>query len=217
MSFKQNFTKNFNFLLEKNNVSKTFLAKNIGVSQQAISKISAGESFPSIEKLIAIADYFNTSLDILMGRKILYREPEGFLPYLFKSKDRILEGTFHYVFGIIPDKDNYRFLLIEDKEGSFIYEAANLKSLHLDEFNAFIDFLNSSLNLNYVPLPHNGIDIVVKVKNEYFELYCEYPSAIGIELLSATYPDRYIEYWLSLPLATKVTILQSSLEIKKEV
>lgn len=51
-----------------NNVMAKDLATCIGVSKQAISQYEKEQSTPSAEILIAIADYFNVSLDYLTGR-----------------------------------------------------------------------------------------------------------------------------------------------------
>lgn len=49
-------------------LSQTALAEEIGISQRAISYYESGKDTPSLEILIRIADYFNVSLDYLVGR-----------------------------------------------------------------------------------------------------------------------------------------------------
>lgn len=53
-------------LRRKNGLSQEQLAERIGVSRQAISKWEGGLSVPESEKLIAISEYFNVTLDYLL-------------------------------------------------------------------------------------------------------------------------------------------------------
>ena len=53
-------------LRRKSGLSQEQLAEIIGVSRQAISKWEGGLSVPESEKLIAISEYFNVTLDYLL-------------------------------------------------------------------------------------------------------------------------------------------------------
>lgn len=53
-------------LRKKNGLSQEQLAEQLGVSRQAISKWESGQSVPENEKMIAISNYFQVSLDYLM-------------------------------------------------------------------------------------------------------------------------------------------------------
>ena len=53
-------------LRRKSGLSQEQLAEKIGVSRQAISKWEGGLSVPESEKLIAISEYFNVTLDYLL-------------------------------------------------------------------------------------------------------------------------------------------------------
>ena len=55
-------------LRTENNISTIKLANEIGVSKQAISQFEKGSNYPHVNTLIALADYFNVSLDYLVGR-----------------------------------------------------------------------------------------------------------------------------------------------------
>ena len=44
------------------------LAKNLGVTDRAIRMYEAGRSVPSLTFAIALADFFDVSLDYLVGR-----------------------------------------------------------------------------------------------------------------------------------------------------
>ena len=58
-------------LRKKSGLSQERLAEKLGVSRQAISKWESGQSVPETDKLIAISDYFNVSLDYLMKQDSL--------------------------------------------------------------------------------------------------------------------------------------------------
>lgn len=55
-------------LIEENNISKNQLSEEIGVSRQAISQYCDGSTIPNADKLLKIAEFFNVSLDYLVGR-----------------------------------------------------------------------------------------------------------------------------------------------------
>ena len=49
-------------------VSQAGLAKEIGLGRSAVSLMEIGERAASVEALCLLADYFNVSLDYLVGR-----------------------------------------------------------------------------------------------------------------------------------------------------
>lgn len=57
-------------LCEKNNIKPNPLAEKIGVSSGVITKWKNG-SIPNVEALLKISDYFNVSIDYLLGRSKL--------------------------------------------------------------------------------------------------------------------------------------------------
>ncbi len=61
-------------LRKENNVTQEVLATAIGVSPQAISRWEAGGSYPDIELLPSLADFFSVSTDCLLGYKMSERE-----------------------------------------------------------------------------------------------------------------------------------------------
>lgn len=58
---------NLKTLRTKFNLSQQQLADIIGVSQQSINKYENHNTEPDIETLKTLADYFNTSIDYLVG------------------------------------------------------------------------------------------------------------------------------------------------------
>lgn len=52
-----------------NMISRNELAKRINVTERAIQYYENGERMPKANVLVAIADYFNVSVDWLLGRE----------------------------------------------------------------------------------------------------------------------------------------------------
>ena len=55
-------------LRTRHGVSQVKLAMDLGLSQNSISRYENGEREADYETLVAIADYFNVSVDYLLGR-----------------------------------------------------------------------------------------------------------------------------------------------------
>jgi len=56
------------YLREKNNISQIEFAKKIGVSNTVLSRYESGDRKPDYDTLNRIADYFEVSVDYLLGR-----------------------------------------------------------------------------------------------------------------------------------------------------
>ena len=68
MFSKEIFASRLNQLRTKHKTSSQSLATAIGVSRPAISRFEHGIDFPHVNTLVALADYFDVSLDYLVGR-----------------------------------------------------------------------------------------------------------------------------------------------------
>ena len=55
-------------LRKKKDISQLRLATDLDTTQNTISRYETGEREPGIDELIKIADYFNVSVDYLIGR-----------------------------------------------------------------------------------------------------------------------------------------------------
>ena len=71
-------------LRKQKGFSQEELANRLNVSRQTISKWEIGESTPDMEKLVAISDLFNVSLDELV--KGQESEPAGASEHIVKSE-----------------------------------------------------------------------------------------------------------------------------------
>lgn len=91
-------------LRRRSGLSQEQLAEIIGVSRQAISKWEGGLSVPESEKLIAISEYFNVTLDYLLKEDagcIQKEEQKAVNEHSFKSRKGMLLGTITCAAGII--------------------------------------------------------------------------------------------------------------------
>lgn len=65
---KETFAQRLKQLRKEKKVSQDVLANGLGVTRTQISDLENGKTTTSIEKLVALADYFDVSLDYLVGR-----------------------------------------------------------------------------------------------------------------------------------------------------
>lgn len=62
----------FKELRKEKNIRQTELAKMLGVKQTAVSKWESGVAVPGAEKLSALADFYDVSVDYILGRTKFY-------------------------------------------------------------------------------------------------------------------------------------------------
>ncbi len=60
--------KNIKFIRVSRDITQLKVQMDTGISQSTISKYETGESVPTVENLMLLADYYNVSLDYLMDR-----------------------------------------------------------------------------------------------------------------------------------------------------
>ena len=58
---------NLRKIREKRNITQVKLATDLGVTQELISRYELGSSFPQVHMLINLSQYFNCSVDYLLG------------------------------------------------------------------------------------------------------------------------------------------------------
>ena len=61
-----NFSEKLMNLRKKEGLSQEEVGEKLGVSRQTVSKWESAQSYPDFQKLVAISDYFQLSLDELM-------------------------------------------------------------------------------------------------------------------------------------------------------
>lgn len=85
--------KNLKALRDESGITQKQLAEAIGVSQQSINKYENHNIEPDIETLIRLADYFNTSVDYLIGHTQVRRKIEVVHSYeLSTDESCIIDG-----------------------------------------------------------------------------------------------------------------------------
>lgn len=70
-------------LMKENNITPYRLSKETGITQATLSRWKTGKTDPSIETLQKIADYFDVSLDYLLGNVSE--------PFFYLDNERILK------------------------------------------------------------------------------------------------------------------------------
>ena len=63
-------SENLKLLMKEQNLKQQALAERIGVAQSAVSAWLLGKKEPSIASLWKLADFFDVSIDELVGRKM---------------------------------------------------------------------------------------------------------------------------------------------------
>lgn len=85
---------NLKVLREAAAISQKQLAEAIGVSQQSINKYENHNIEPDISTLIRISEYFNTSVDYLIGNTTVRRKIENVTPYELSKEESCLVDDF---------------------------------------------------------------------------------------------------------------------------
>lgn len=68
MQYQKTFAQNLATLRKNAGISQKALASILGISDAAVNMLEKEKRLPSFEILLALADYFNVSLDYLVGR-----------------------------------------------------------------------------------------------------------------------------------------------------
>lgn len=68
MFLKKAFAERIKMLRRDKKITQSALAELLGVTKTQVSDLENGKTTTSIERLITLADYFDVSLDYLVGR-----------------------------------------------------------------------------------------------------------------------------------------------------
>lgn len=104
---------NLKKLRNKKGISQQHLADVIGTSQQSINKYENHNIEPDIETLIAIAKYFNTSVDYLIGNTDINRVIENVSKYDLNDDEKNLIDKYRNLTSLQKESiklviDNYK-------------------------------------------------------------------------------------------------------------
>ena len=86
--------KNLRWLREEAGISQQSLANTIGVSQQSVNKYENHNVEPDIDTLSKLADFFETSVDFLVGHTDVRRKIEPMSAYELNAAESELVDRF---------------------------------------------------------------------------------------------------------------------------
>lgn len=86
--------KKLKLLRDEAGISQQALANAIGVSQQSVNKYENHKIEPDIDTLIRIADYFETSVDYLIGHTDIRRKLERVSPHELNESESTLISCY---------------------------------------------------------------------------------------------------------------------------
>ena len=110
---------NLRKLREQKNITQIKLSTDLEVSQELISRYELGTSFPQPQMLIKLANYFNCSVDYLLG--ITYvSTPVNYLANNYNKRDLELINKYNS----LSSEDKKYF----DKFLSFLTDSSNQSS-----------------------------------------------------------------------------------------
>ncbi len=100
---------NMKILRQDKGLTQREMAKELNLAKATYARYEIGESEPSIEVLIKIADFFDVSLDYLCGRQnpnLIYADglsqiKKDLIKKVTQVDDRIAERTESYMNGLI--------------------------------------------------------------------------------------------------------------------
>lgn len=69
MALQQTFSEKLKYLIKEKNLSLRKLEKDIKISHATLSRWLNGKMLPQAEYLCILADYFDCTVDYLLGRK----------------------------------------------------------------------------------------------------------------------------------------------------
>ena len=82
--------KNLKFLRQRKGLSQQQLAEVIGVSQQSVYKYEKQNIEPELSVLISMADFFETSVDYLIGHSDVNHKIEEVQPFELNAEEATL-------------------------------------------------------------------------------------------------------------------------------
>ena len=86
--------KNLKELRTSKGISQSKLAESIGISQQSINKYENHNIEPDISTLCALADFFSTSVDYLIGHSDIDHKIEKITPFDLNEDEEALVTAY---------------------------------------------------------------------------------------------------------------------------
>ena len=181
------FSRRLRSLIEEKNISKQKLADEIGVSRQAISQYCDGSTVPNADKLLKIAEYFNVSLDYLVGKteaKTDNKDVKFICDYTGLNEKAIeILNKIHVIYKL----DFLSFLIINS---DIVFDVEDYKtSLDSNEKYLTINIEKLTSNIkNFIdsnktkPIDEESVnDLTEMIENNYYKLIA------GIDATNSSY------------------------------
>lgn len=193
------------FLRKKAGMTAEEVADILGVKKRTIFAYEKSDVNPSYENLLKLADYFNVSLDFMVGRSKLFAEPEGTISYVIKGEDKLYIGDIDYIFGaLIVGQYPRQFLIITEKTRGLIYDS--IDSMGAFMFLSLVYLLHQKTGIEYDAFKNNRVDLLIKRGNTYYEVAIDEAESAQTHML--TYDDEIIKKWVALSCDEKKNILK---------
>ncbi len=211
------FGKRLKELRLERNLTLEQLGNILSHSKQGVGHWETAIRLPPLDVIITLANFFNVSLDYLVGRKSrLFSEPDGMMQYrnLRSSNGTVVEGSFRYSFGYFPMHPGTPFFFVHDAEGDLIEKTQT--SLGSFEFLGFVSLINTFFNLGYeISKLETGLhrtDIIVSVKDAWTVMSRYKKMCLGDDgsIALKEYPsghEDFIANYLNWPSEEKIKFL----------
>lgn len=85
---------NLKLLRKEYGISQQLLADTLGISQQSVNQYENREIEPDISTLSQMAEYFETSIDYIVGRTDIRRKIERTLPYYLNEDEETVVKNY---------------------------------------------------------------------------------------------------------------------------
>lgn len=96
------FGENLQFYRKQKNITQEQLAEQMDVSRQTISKWESGTSYPEMEKILQLCDFFSCDMDLLLrknAKELEVMDNQGYDAYMEKYRKSVTVGVTLMVFG----------------------------------------------------------------------------------------------------------------------
>lgn len=100
---------NLKLLRDERGVSQKEVADLLGITQPMITKYENGTIEPDLRNLKLLADYFETSVDFIIGHTDIRRKPEPTAPYDLNQAESKLIDSFR---ALTPEQRDFLFTTI---------------------------------------------------------------------------------------------------------
>ncbi len=182
------FSKNLRSLRKEANMRQQDLADELGVAQTTIASYEQDQRFPNHETLIEIADFFNVSIDFLLGRDDSKTLDMNTVSDNMAEKMELNEIAKSYLNALITGKNHEADQIIFDA----LNDSWSLKELYLDVLEPVLINIGILWETNRIDvfqehfMSNNIYALLDKLKDRYPEKYEKKQKNKNILLLSVS-------------------------------